>query len=94
MRTQPVPYCGQLAGAYWGETGIPEEWLEGLAERIMIESVLGDQDYIDKSGDRTYSVGQKLVLKELTVQRLAELVEKLARGLAGGPSTSGAGTAT
>ncbi len=32
--------CGQLAGAYWGESGIPEEWLEGLAEREMIEKAL------------------------------------------------------
>jgi len=29
--------CGQLAGACWGESGIPEEWLEGLARKDMIE---------------------------------------------------------
>ena len=32
--------CGQLAGAHWGESGIPGEWLEGLARRDMIERVL------------------------------------------------------
>ena len=32
--------CGQLAGACWGESGIPTEWLEGLAERDMIEHAL------------------------------------------------------
>lgn len=32
--------CGQLAGAYWGESGIPEEWLERLARRDMIEDAL------------------------------------------------------
>jgi ADP-ribosylglycohydrolase len=32
--------CGQLAGAYWGESGIPEEWREGLAQRDMIEKAL------------------------------------------------------
>lgn len=32
--------CGQLAGAYWGESGIPREWLDGLAERGMIEGAL------------------------------------------------------
>lgn len=32
--------CGQLAGAYWGESGIPAEWLEGLARRDMIEGAL------------------------------------------------------
>lgn len=32
--------CGQLAGAYWGEDGIPPEWLDGLARRDMIETAL------------------------------------------------------
>lgn len=32
--------CGQLAGAYWGEAGIPEEWLTGLARRDMLEKAL------------------------------------------------------
>jgi ADP-ribosyl-[dinitrogen reductase] hydrolase len=31
---------GQLAGAYRGESGIPAEWLEGLARRDMIERAL------------------------------------------------------
>jgi len=32
--------CGQLAGACWGETGIPDAWREGLARRDMIEAAL------------------------------------------------------
>lgn len=36
-----------------------------------------DQDYINKSGDTGYSVGQRLVVKEAAVLRLADLVEKL-----------------
>ncbi len=32
--------CGQLAGAYWGESGIPKEWLEKLARQDMIEKAL------------------------------------------------------
>ena len=32
--------CGQLAGAYWGESGIPGEWREGLARRDMVEAAL------------------------------------------------------
>ena len=32
--------CGQLAGAYWGESGIPAEWREGLARMDMIERAL------------------------------------------------------
>jgi hypothetical protein len=32
--------CGQLAGAYWGESGIPKEWREGLARPEMIEKAL------------------------------------------------------
>ncbi len=32
--------CGQLAGAYWGESGIPEQWRDGLARKDMIEKAL------------------------------------------------------
>jgi ADP-ribosylglycohydrolase len=32
--------CGQLAGACWGESRIPETWREQLARRDLIESVL------------------------------------------------------
>jgi ADP-ribosyl-[dinitrogen reductase] hydrolase len=32
--------CGQLAGAYWGESGIPAEWLEGLARKDLIKPLL------------------------------------------------------
>jgi ADP-ribosylglycohydrolase len=32
--------CGQLAGAYWGETGIPEPLRSGLARRNMLENAL------------------------------------------------------
>jgi len=32
--------CGQFAGAYWGETGIPAEWQDGLARKDMIERAL------------------------------------------------------
>lgn len=32
--------CGQLAGACWGETGIPADWREGLARRDLIDSAV------------------------------------------------------
>jgi ADP-ribosylglycohydrolase len=32
--------CGQFAGAYWGESGIPEEWRAELARPEMIEKAL------------------------------------------------------
>ena len=32
--------CGQLAGAYWSESGIPLEWRDGLARPEMIEKAL------------------------------------------------------
>ena len=31
---------GQMAGARWGESGIPEEWLKGLYRRDMVEKAL------------------------------------------------------
>lgn len=37
--------CGQLAGAYYGESGIPEEWIERLAKA----------DHIRSLADRLYS---------------------------------------
>jgi len=36
-----------------------------------------DQDYIDRSGDRTYRVGQRLVVRPAAVARLADVLEKL-----------------
>ena len=32
--------CGQLAGAYWGESNIPESLRSGLARMDMLESAL------------------------------------------------------
>jgi hypothetical protein len=32
--------CGQLAGAYWAEPGIPTAWRDSLAGRELIERVL------------------------------------------------------
>jgi ADP-ribosyl-[dinitrogen reductase] hydrolase len=32
--------CGQLAGAYWGESGIPQAWRDDLARYDMIEKAL------------------------------------------------------
>jgi ADP-ribosylglycohydrolase len=33
--------CGQLAGAFWGESGIPESLRQGLAKFEMIDAALG-----------------------------------------------------
>ena len=32
--------AGQMAGAFFGETGIPQAWLDGLARKDMLEKVL------------------------------------------------------
>ncbi len=32
--------CGQLAGAHWGESAIPQDLLDGLAQREMLERAL------------------------------------------------------
>ena len=39
--------CGQLAGACWGESGIPAEWRDGLARTDIIEPILAK--LLDKS---------------------------------------------
>lgn len=40
-----------------------------------------DQGYVDKSGDSSYQVGQRLVIREVHVRRLSDLVRKLVDGL-------------
>lgn len=42
---------------------------------------LVDQTYIDRSGDTTYAVGQRLVVRDADVLELADLLGKLAAGL-------------
>lgn len=41
-----------------------------------------DGDYILKSGDQTYRAGQRLVIREKTVRRGIDIIEKLGGGLA------------
>lgn len=36
-----------------------------------------DQDYIDRSGDKTYDTGQRLIIREAAVYEFADLVERL-----------------
>lgn len=36
-----------------------------------------DQDYIDRSGDKTYAAGQRLIVRERSAQEFADLVEEL-----------------
>jgi uncharacterized Zn finger protein (UPF0148 family) len=40
-----------------------------------------DQDYIDRSGDKTYAVGQRLVIRDSAVREFADLVEELSQEL-------------
>jgi hypothetical protein len=40
-----------------------------------------DQDYVDKAGDTTYAPGQRLVVRERDVLRLADILVKLAAGI-------------
>ena len=42
-----------------------------------------DQRYLDQSGDPSYSVGQRLVIKEHQVRSLAAIIKKLSGGLRG-----------
>jgi len=55
--------------------------LESLFQKrhvIAHRNGIVDQEYIDKSGDKTYSIGQRLVVQEATILRLADLLSKLA----------------
>lgn len=41
-----------------------------------------DQDYISRSGDSAYRLGQRVVIRESDVRKCIDLIEKLASGLA------------
>jgi len=40
-----------------------------------------DQQYVDRAGDQSYGVGQRLVVRADAVRRAAELIERLAAGI-------------
>lgn len=48
---------------------------------LMHRGGLVDKEYLQKSGDTTYCVGQRLVIRSAHVLRLFDLLEKLAVGL-------------
>ncbi len=41
--------CGQVAGAFYGESGIPQSWLEKLAMRDKIVSLANELEALDLS---------------------------------------------
>lgn len=55
----------------------------GFQQRHLLEHRDGfvDQSYIDRTGDTTYALGARLVIRDATIERLADLVEKLANAL-------------
>jgi hypothetical protein len=58
--------------------------LERLCQqRHLLEHREGfvDQPYLDRTGDCDYIAGARLVVKEATIERFADLVEKLATAL-------------
>ena len=42
-----------------------------------------DQNYIDRSGDKSYRIGQRLVIREASVHQCVDLIEELATGMVG-----------
>lgn len=79
-----------IGGEYWKEllSESYSDWLSPLEyeevnilfqKRHLLSHTEGivDQKYIDKSGDRVYTVGQRIVVKEKDVMRLITLVKKI-----------------
>jgi len=55
--------------------------LESLFQKrhlIAHRNGIVDQEYANKSGDKAYSIGQRLVVREAAIRRLADLLSKLA----------------
>ena len=58
--------------------------LESLFQKrhlIAHRNGIVDQEYLDKSTDKTYSIGQRLVVQDTAILRLADLLSKLAEEL-------------
>jgi len=53
--------------------------LRQFQQRRLLSQCEGivDQDYINKSGDKPYAVGQRLIVQETAVVRAAHLIPKL-----------------
>lgn len=66
-----------LSAAEWQDLNRIFQMRHLLAHRNGIV----DQEYIDKSGDTTYSVGQRLVVKETTVAQFVELLGKIGQDI-------------
>lgn len=73
-------------GTMYADLLTPDEHRD-LVRLVQQRHVLGhqdglvDADYVAKSGDSRYRVGQRLVVSPPAVRRLSDLVEKLAAGL-------------
>jgi hypothetical protein len=67
------PFESMLSSSEWNEL------LKYFQQRHLLSHQDGfvDAEYIAKSGDTTYQAGQRLILTEAQVLRMAELVEKL-----------------
>ena len=78
-------WCRATSKSYQDYLSAPEleEMVTIFQRRHKLSHADGiiDQRYVDKSGDPSYQVGQRLVIKRVHVKRLAELVTKLVDGL-------------
>ncbi|MBS1724644.1 MAG: hypothetical protein JSS66_17005 [Armatimonadetes bacterium] len=50
-----------------------------------------DQDYVDRSGDRRFSPGQRLIVSVDEVRRVLDVLDRLARGMSNGPENANSG---
>ena len=78
-------WCRATGKSY--EDYLSKSELEELATMVQRRHKLShregmiDKKYVDKSGDSSYDVGQRLVIRRVHVKRLAKLVRKLVDGL-------------
>ena len=77
VRGGGTPFADILSAPEYGELRI------NFQKRHLLEHQQGivDQDYLDKSGDVTYSLGQRIIVREDSIMNFANLLEKLVRGL-------------
>jgi ADP-ribosyl-[dinitrogen reductase] hydrolase len=71
--------CGQLAGAYFGSDGIPEEWVAGVAQREWLEDAVGRlsrspalRTETAAHAEPSYDIGRSIVQRTPAARALAD----------------------
>jgi hypothetical protein len=85
---------GDIFGIDLSANIAPDEWsavVRGFQKRHLVAHKMGvvDQEYIDRTGDRAFVAGRRVIITDVDVQTAMRAVRKIASGLAEQFASSG-----